>query len=139
MNLYRIWYSYTVPTEDHPEVEVCGADLYVDIEGEFEAYALERFKEDSYLAWTKDNLKVVDCKLIEKDIHLLKRVEINDVTHVQGVAGSFTYSGKEIVIVARDIRHLKNVYMDLYKEYYPLDLSKVKDVNISLQDDNNKS
>jgi len=129
MNRYRVWYTYTEPSEDCPEVLVTGA--YIDTVDVSHQAAKKYINTDSYLNRMKENLRVVKSKLLEKDIHLLKRKTVEGKKQIEGFGASFKLDGEEIVVSAKSKAKLQSLGVKLFGKAFSLNTDQVKQILIT--------
>lgn len=129
MNYYRVWYTYTEPSEDCPEVLVTGG--YIDTHETSHSRAKKYVSNDCYLNRIRDNFKVMKSELLEKDIHLLKRNTIGDEKHIEGVAASFKFEGEEIVVTAKRNSKLQDVGVKLFGRGFTLNKEQIRPIAIT--------
>lgn len=124
MNLYEVFYTYTVPTEDTPFCKVNGSQR-VESHSHVDA---KKQVSDRLAIWNHENLTIVKSKIIRKNTHRLVR----DDGRIKGVGACFTFNGREIAVVADDKSQLQDMLNLINRNTsVTLDESKCVDVNIT--------
>lgn len=139
MNKYRVWYSYTEPSCDHPFVLVVGHGLFIDVVEPTHAAAKKYVAKDHYLNRMHENFKVTKSKLIEKDVELIKNVEVAGVKQKHGIGMSLMINGEEVAIVANNAYQLRHVASKICGNDFSLDEEKLINVAITKRSKDNNN
>lgn len=134
MNSYRVWYSFTEPSCECPEVLVIGEVLYIDTIAKSHKAAKDYINNNSYLNSVKENFKVLISKLIEKDVHKLKEDEVKGVKRKLGLGASFLVEGEEVAVIARTSFQLQAIAVTIFGHSFVIDEDKLKPVYIAAQE-----
>ena len=129
MNSYRVFYTYTEPSEDCPEVLVTGG--YIDTHERSHSKAKKCVGNNHYLNLIRKNFRVTKSKLLEKDVYLLKRNTIDNKKQIEGFSASFKVDGEEIVVTAKTNLKLQDVGVKLFGRDFTLNKDQVKSTVIT--------
>ena len=126
MNIYEVFYTYTVPTEETP---FCTVENTYNVESYSHNDAKEQVR-DRLRFFNHDNLKIVRSKIVRKNSDCL----IREDGVIKGVGACFSFNGREIAVIVDNKDQLQDV-LNLINRNSSVRLDESKCVNVKIVKD----